>query len=86
MASRLAFRCTKNVPAHVRYSCGLLLSSLCAPERRKQALPVPRRAQQVSRLHEPGEFARRNECNIARSSSPNNYCFLLVHYLIENVC
>ena len=38
----------------------------------------------MSGLHKPGEFRRRNQGNVARSSSSNDNSFLLVYHPVEH--
>jgi len=38
----------------------------------------------VRSLDETGEFGGRKKGDVARSPPPNDYGFLLIHYLIEN--
>jgi len=40
----------------------------------------------VRGFHEPGEFGRRNQGDIARPSSSNDYSVLLIYHLIKHSC
>jgi hypothetical protein len=84
MASRLTSRFTEDLSPQFGDAFRFRSAPARPIEGRQQTPRIPWGTKQVSGLNQPGKFIGRNESDVSRPSSPDDYGLPLVHDLIEH--